>query len=308
MHPEGLPHWTLKNFLAFQLRHYLANDRAVMVGYFESCDDCEETQKSNPVPTFENLLDGVSEVMVEEEYANRIADILLQRKNAPPRIIEVVDTHKPTSEKLADYKKAGADVFSVEVHNRADVLQYLHSPVKLWAALVMPMCRRRERERLSELLNRLENTPDATFGVEQPQRNSDNLEKQMERVSRQTTYKNEVFEITRYETLPAYQRFVVADKTVSRNDLLSLISAIRVIADQNPRTRMMIDPELYYMQAVIRHQNGLDRNVSVDSKSMADYPSEEQIEWESARSAIGDVLMYYERIFYPKRAWARLQQ
>ena len=43
-------------------------------------------------------------------------------------------------------------------------------------------------------------------------------------------------------------------------------------------------------------------------RPMAEYPSDAQVHWESARSPFGDTLLYYERIFHFHRAAARFLQ
>ena len=311
LNPEGLPHWTAKSMFAHRLRQYLANDRALMVGYFEKCDECPEEQDIHPTPTFENLLEGVVRIGVEEDFGNRCPDITLHRDRLPPRIIEIEDTNPLSEEKLADYRRRGVDVFSVEVHNRQDVLGHLRSPVWLWNAPVIAYCREKQRQRLRQLLRRLEETPDATFGVLQPRidfNDPDWAEKHFEqserRVVRRTTYEGELVTITRSESRPAFQKFVVADKTVSLADLLMVMAAVSVMADEHPQARELVPLSLYHMQALIRHQNGRERNVGHHRLSMADYPLDDLIEWESARGSLEDQLIYYERVFHFTR-WRR---
>ena len=166
--PEGLPHWTGKSLLGVELRKALKEDRAVMVGFFERCDKCDQSQWDDPAPTFENLLEGVVAVGIEEDYGNYRPDIILHRNNAPPRIIEVVVTSEPQPRKLAFYRKEGVDTFKVDVHTREDALGLAYSrSLRLVDAVVVNDCRWRQRKRLRELMEALDAAPDATFGVKQ---------------------------------------------------------------------------------------------------------------------------------------------
>ena len=335
--PEGLPHWTGKSLLGVELRKALKEDRAVMVGFFEKCDKCDQSQWDDPAPTFENLLEGVVAVGIEENYGNYRPDIILHRDNAPLRIIEVVDTSEPQPRKLAFYRKESVDVFKVVVHTRKDALDLAYSrSMRLVDAVVVNDCRWRQRARLQDLMEALNTVPDATFGVKQMGSRSfteawAKIDPASYRDYTQALEKNrEYFEIRGMRgsssdvkidlppdvsekveraarRLPT-QQYVVAGRTVSRYDLLSVMTAVRFFIGEflhYPHAREIAIHTLFEMQAVMRHQNGKDHEGGSEVRELVDWPIGTKLLYESARNSHGDVLFYYERIFFPQSARAR---
>ena len=313
---EGVPHWTLKNLLARQLRYCLDTDRPFLVGFREHCDNCHGLQNDREFPIIENLLEGVVSVDVEQSLGNRIPDIILHIKDDKPKIIEVIDTSPPVEAKLADYRAMGVDAFGVMAHTREDVLGMLSAPVKWLKALTLKECRQRQRERLRQLWDFLESTADATFGVQQPNSKFPESEEEFireyeimrKRMAKEEFYiSSEGMMISSWDSRPAWQKFVVAGRTVSKADLFSVIGMTRLVADINGSTSPVFDT-LYDMIAVIRHANGAERDTGRKVKPLAEYPNIEAIRWKSARDQLGDILLYFERVFHFDRALKREQE
>ena len=99
----------------------------------------------------------------------------------------------------------------------------------------------------------------------------------------------------------------MAGRTVSKADLFSVMGHVKWTADINGLTDRVGDV-LWAMMAKIRHANGAEKRVGQSVKAMVEYPDEARIEWESARSPWGSVLLYYERQFHTERAMARLKR
>ncbi|MXY45466.1 MAG: hypothetical protein F4Y44_00470 [Chloroflexi bacterium] len=336
MYPEGMPHWTGKSLFGRELRKSLEEDRAVMVGYFEKCDKCDQFQREVPAPTFENLLNGVVAVGVEEDYGNYRPDIILHRRDAPPRIIEIVDTSEPNSEKLAFYKEQGADVFRADVHTREDVLALAYSrSLRLLDGVLVNDCRQTQRARLQSMMRDLCTIPDASFGVKQmgsrlfedvlAKIDPESAREHMETIERNKEYfesdgvrgwsshaeinlsLEESDKVNAAMRQPLTQQFLVAGKTVTRDELLSVISMVRIIAQELPEKhfRESVIHQLFQMQATIRHQNGRDHEPSNAPTKLVDLPIEDELLYESVRNSYDDVFLCYESVFFPQRYRAR---
>lgn len=159
----------------------------------------------------------------------------------------------------------------------------------------------------------LESTPDAIFGVEQPKLNFDApgaLDKQIDEMQRRrvssTTYVGDCYAISRDEYSPSYQKFVVAGRTVSKEDLFGVIGHVKWIADINGLTGM-VGAKLWEILLKVRHANGETRRVGHSEKLMVEYPVEDSIEFGATRPAWGGSLFYYERQFHTLRAVARVK-
>ena len=85
-----------------------------------------------------------------------------------------------------------------------------------------------------------------------------------------------------------------------------MIGMTRLVADING-TSPVFDT-LYDMIAVIRHANGAERDTGQKVKPLAEYPNIEAIRWKSARDQLGDILLYFERVFHFDRALKREQE
>ena len=201
-----------------------------------------------------------------------------------------MNTSPITPEKLSDYRNGG-DVFVIHAHDLESVIGQLMSPVPLFSARVLNGCRKARGKRLQQLMEALESTPDATFGVQQPEIRFDvpeeDLFKQISesgaRSSSSTTYiSQDGFMLTREDVHPSSQKFVVAGSTVSKADLFSVIGHVKWMADINSLTDR-VDDLLWEMLAKVRHAKGAEKRVGQSVRPMAEYPDEDRIEWESAR-------------------------
>ena len=197
--------------------------------------------------------------------------------------------------------KYRVDVFVIQACDREDTIGQLRSPVPGVSA---PILNRSHQPR--QLMDVLNSTPDATYGVQQPDLKIDvaGLEraKRLEELSvRRSQSKTHIgrdgFMITREEVRPSPQKIVVGGRTMSKSDLFSVVGQVRWIAGISRITDWGVTLEK------IRRGNGSERNVGQSSKQMVEHPGEIRKGWESAPSPWESVLPYYQRILHMKRRW-----
>ena len=299
--PEGLPHWTIKNFLAKQLGASLAVGMPHLAFVLEECRECHDERErfclahgsdadscgcSEVVrwPTTLNLLDAVTHIGVEEALGSRRPDILLRRKSKPPLAIEIVHSSAMDDRKRRDYQKVGAEVLMLGSGDAAQVRAFLGSGLKGAFWQVDGPCRSPERKRLRELWNALGTTSDATFGVRQVGNSRPGPLSEV--------YLGETMTIANAEIQYAY-KCVVADKAVGHGELIDVIGLFATVANAHgllPRA----GHQLWGMLPLMRHANGHGASKLV-VKPMAEYPSGERIALDSARTG-GEQLIYYQRL------------
>ena len=301
--PEGLPHWTIKNFLAKQLGASLAVGMPHLAFVLEECRECHDERErfclahgsdadscgcSEVVrwPTTLNLLDAVTHIGVEEALGSRRPDILLRRKSKPPLTIEVVHSSAMDERKRRDYQKVGAEVLMLGSGDASQVRGFLRSGLKgaFWQAA--GPCRSPERKRLRELWKVLDTTSDATFGVRQVGNG------QLGPVSE--VYLGEAMTITNRDIHYGY-KCVVADKTVGHGDLIDIIGLFATLANAHGFL-WRAGHRLWEMLALMRHANGRQAVSELQVKPMAEYPSSERIKLDSVRAGEDDILIYYQRL------------
>ena len=300
--PEGLPHWTIKNFLAKELRASLAVGMPHLAFVLEHCPNCDDERDRFCVahgsdadscgcsemprwPTTLNLLEAVTHIGVEETLGSRRPDILLRRKGKPPLAIEVIHSSAMDERKHRDYQKVGAEVLVLGSGDATQVRAFLGSGLKGFFVQGAGPCRGPARKRLRGLWNALETTPDATFGVRQIGKG------RLEPVSE--VYVGEAMTITNRDVRYPY-KCVVADKAVSHADLIDIIGLFATLANAHGFLRS-VGHQLWSMLALMRHANGKQTPSELAVKPMAEYPSSERIELDSVRSG-GDALIYYRRL------------
>lgn len=301
--PEGLPHWTIKNFLAKQLRESLAVGMPYPAFVLEHCSKCEDERERFCVthgsdadscectemprwPTTLNLLEAVTHIKVEETLGSRRPDILLRRKGKPPLAIEVVHSSAMDERKYRDYQKVGAEVLVLGSGGATQVRAFLRSGVKGFFVQAVGPCRSSARKRLRELWNALDTTPEATFGVRQVG------DGRLDPVSE--VYLGEAMTITNRDVRYPYQ-CMVADKAVSHGDIIDIIGLFATLAKAHGFLRH-VGHQIWTMLALMRHANGKQPPSELVVKPMVEYPSSERIELDSVRGDGGDALIYYQRL------------
>ena len=287
MNPESEAHWTLKHLLGRQLQKWLERGIAKWCFFIEQCPDCDGG------PVVENVLLGASRVAVEEAYGGFRPDITIWREaGLPPRIIEIVTTAEPTQQKLASLRKDGVDVFVLRAKDRQDVLAGLATA--LWvqnrADAHIVKCRKQQRNRVVGWIRLLDETPGSHLVVKQgpPPKDPEQLMKRW-----------------------VSQQFEIAGKSASRDDFLNVVARISVglafstmawdgSGARRPYTLMeqVALDSLLEVHAVVRHQNGKDRETSDVPQIPVELPIGDQLIWDSLRDILSDVSFPYGRLMH----------
>jgi len=152
-HPESVSHWVNKAMYWQKLEQFRKLQKGYWLVFDKCCGRCEGGW------FVDNILKDVTAVEQECDFGPYRPDIVLRRGDQPARIIEIVNTSKPSRKKIDYFKSRGVDIYEIsgDVHPIDGSFTNVH---------IAPLnCRKPQRDRINSLLDHIMQLDDSRIGI-----------------------------------------------------------------------------------------------------------------------------------------------